>query len=66
MKIFSMKFLKLIFSSFFGIHNCILVVSLKAPITTAADDIHKYFLIALQRKEDLIFHVNPLLGRGFT
>ena len=38
----------------------------KVPITTAADDIHKYFFIFYQRKQDLIFHVNPLLGRGFT
>ena len=26
------------------------VLTLKAPITTAADDIHKYFLIVLKRK----------------
>ena len=38
----------------------------KHPITTAAADIHKYFFIVFQRKEDLMFHVNPLLGRGFT
>ena len=25
-------------------------ITLKAPITTAADDIHKYFLIVFQRK----------------
>ena len=25
-------------------------LSLKAPVTTAADDIHKYFLIVFQRK----------------
>ena len=35
-------------------------VTLKAPITTAADDIHKYFFIVLQRKSDLIFQVNTL------
>ena len=26
------------------------VLTLKAPITTAADDIHKYFFIVFQRK----------------
>ena len=41
-------------------------LTLKAPVTTAADDIHKYFFIVFQRKQDLIFQVNPLLGRGFT
>ena len=41
-------------------------LTLKAPITTAADDIHKYFFIVFQRKSDLMFQVNPLLGRGFT
>ena len=40
-------------------------LTFKAPITTAADNIHKYFFNVFQRK-DLIFHVNPLLGRGFT
>ena len=42
------------------------LLTLKAPITTAADDIHKYFFIVFQGKEDLMFQVNPLLGRGFT
>ena len=42
-----------------------LTLTLKVPITTAADDIHKYSLIVLQRKEDLLFHVNSLLCRGF-
>ena len=42
------------------------VLIVKAPITTAADDIHKYFFIVFQRKYDLIFQVNPLLVRGFT
>ena len=37
-----------------------------APIMTAADDIHKYFFIVFQKKYDLMFQVNPLLGRGFT
>ena len=41
-------------------------LTLKAPITTAADDIHKYFFIVFQRKYDLMFQVNPLQGRGFT
>ena len=34
------------------------VLTLKAPITTAADDSLKYFVV-FQRKPDLIFHVNP-------
>ena len=42
------------------------ILTLKAPITTAADDIHKYFFIVFQIKWDLMFQVNPLLGRGFT
>ena len=33
------------YSVFFGIY-----LTLKAPITTAADDIHKYFFIVFQRK----------------
>ena len=41
-------------------------LTLKAPITTAADDIYKYFFNVFQRNEDLIFHGNLLLGRGFT
>ena len=28
----------------------ILMLTLKAPVTTAADDIHKYFFIVFQRK----------------
>ena len=28
-------------------------LTLKAPFTTAADDIHKYFFIAFQRKKDV-------------
>ena len=32
-------------------------LTLKAPITTAADDIHKYFFIVFQRKLDLMFQV---------
>ena len=42
------------------------MLTLKAPIMTAAEDIHKYFVIVFQRKQDLMFQVNPLLGRGFT
>ena len=42
------------------------ISTLKAPITTAADDIHKYFFIVFHRKKDLMFQVNPLLARGFT
>ena len=38
-----------------------MVLTLKAPITTAADDIHKYFFIVYQRKKNLMFQVNPLL-----
>ena len=38
----------------------------EAPVTTAADDSPAYFFIVFQRKLDLIFHVNPLLGRRFT
>ena len=41
-------------------------LTLKAPVTTAADDIHNYFFIVFPRKYDLMFQVNPLLGRGFT
>ena len=41
-------------------------LTLKSPITTAADNIHKYFFIVFQRKYDLMFQENPLLGRGFT
>ena len=41
-------------------------LTLKALITTAADDTHKYFFIVFQRKLDFMFQVNPLLGRGFT
>ena len=31
----------------------------KVPITTAADDIHKYLFIVFQKKLDLMFQVNP-------
>ena len=41
-------------------------LTLKAPVTSAADDIHKYFSIVFQRKQDVMFQVNPLLDRGFT
>ena len=42
------------------------VITLKVLITTAPDDIHIYFFVVFQRKSDLMFQVNPLLGRGFT
>ena len=35
-------------------------LSLKAPIMTAADDTHKYFSLFYQRKQELMFQVNPL------
>ena len=35
------------------------------PVTTAADDIPKYFVIVFQRKLDLIFQVNPLPRQRF-
>ena len=43
-------------------------LTLKAPITTAADDILKYcfFFLIFQRKQFLIFHVNRLPSRRFT
>ena len=37
-----------------------LTLTLKAPVTTVADDIHKYFFIVFQRKLDWMFQVNPL------
>ena len=33
---------------------------------TAADDIYKYFFIFFFRENKTLFHVNPLIGRGFT
>ena len=33
-------------------------LTLKVPITTAADDIHKYFFIVFQKKLDLMFQFN--------
>ena len=42
------------------------LLTLKAPITTAADDIFEIFFLIFQRKQVLIFHVNRLLGRQFT
>ena len=30
--------------------SCVSILTLKVPITTAADDIHKYFFIVFQRK----------------
>ena len=49
----------------FIIHNILLLI-LKAPITTAADNILKYFFLIFQRKQVLIFHVNRLPSRRFT
>ena len=42
---------------------CVFVkaLTLKAPITTAADDTHKYFFHCFSEKNDLMFQVNPLL-----
>ena len=33
---------------------------------TVADGSLEYIFIVFQRKYDLIFHMNPLLGRGIT
>ena len=41
-------------------------LTLKAPITTAADDVHKYFVFVFTEKIRLDIYVNPLLGRGVT
>ena len=41
-------------------------LTLKAPITAAADDIHIYIFYCFSEKINLMFQVNPLLGRGFT
>ena len=38
-------------------------LTLKVPVTTAADVIHKYFFIVFQRRQDLMFQVNPLLDQ---
>ena len=35
-----------------------LILTLKAPITTAADGFHKYFFIVFQRKYDLKFQLD--------
>ena len=40
-------------------------LTLKAPITTAADAVMNIFPLFFSEK-DLIFHVKPLPGRGFT
>ena len=46
----------------------VLHLTLKAPITTAADNILNFFFFfsIFQRKQALIFHVNHLLGRSHT
>ena len=42
-------------------------LTLKVPITTAADDNSFYFIFFIfQRKQVLTVHVNRLLGRRFT
>ena len=38
-------------------------LTLKVPVTLAADDFLKYFFLIFQRKQVLIFHGNHLLGR---
>ena len=45
----------------------LICLTLKVPITTAAEDINKYFFIVfLEKKNRLVVQVNPLLSRGFT
>ena len=44
----------------------LLSLTLKVPVMTAADGNIKYFFSVFQRKLDMIFQVNPLLGRGFS
>ena len=41
-------------------------VNIEMPVSTVADDSLKYFLVCFSEKNDLIDHVNPVLGRGFT
>ena len=48
------------------IYDKYMKLTLKAPITTAADNIFKYFFLIFQRKQALICYVNRLLGRRFT
>ena len=45
-----------LFRNFFDIIQTI-KLTLKVPVTTAADNIHKYFFIVFQRKQDLMFQV---------
>ena len=40
-------------------------LTLKVPIKTAAHGILEYFFIVFQRILDVMFHVNPLLGKEF-
>ena len=43
------------------------LLTLKAPIMTAADNRREYFFnVFFRENKDLIFHLNPLLGRGLT
>ena len=41
-------------------------LTLKVPITTAADDILNFFFLIIQRKQVLVFHVNCVPSRHFT
>ena len=43
------------FSNFFKPPAVEMILTLRAPITTAADDIHKFYFIAFQRKLNLMF-----------
>ena len=36
------------------------ILTLKEPIRTAADDSHKHFFIVFEKKKGLMFHVTPL------
>ena len=36
------------------------------PVWTVADDSLEYIFIIFQTQQELMFHVNPLLSRGFT
>ena len=49
-----------------SVHVCVKLqntLTLKALLTTAADDILNFYFVCFQRKYDLPFHVNCLLGR---
>ena len=59
------EILNLIESVSEGFPSYFFILTLKAPITTAADDIHKHFSLFF-RENKTMFKVNPLLDRGFT